>query len=435
VSALPDISGDLTSAPAAEPAALACSLFAEHRQRVYRHCLWSLRSPHDAEDAVQQTYVNAFRALQAGVRPRLEAPWLLQIARNVCLERRRSAARRARLETLAGPETLEAVPAADDGGRDSSDLRAALEALEPRQREALLLREWRGLSYTEIATVLELSQSAVESLLFRARRSLARALDEGKRLRASLNLGVLLTWRRAVMRTTAGKTAVVAACCGVAVVAAPVLPHGRARHDVRVPTGAPAHMPQVVQPTALEPGSSPARRRAVRPETPQAAVASRGSRPATPSGMSAAPGADGTQAGAPPLPGTDPTQSANRPTPRAAPVPATPMPLTAKPVAVEITTPAGAVTAGVDASVGAGGASARVGVSAPAGTNASASASATAEEQTAAGASTAAGGVAAASASTNADTFSGALDAGTTVTAPVTDTSVDTHVGVHVQTP
>jgi RNA polymerase sigma factor (sigma-70 family) len=47
-----------------------------------------------------------------------------------------------------------------------------------QQRRALLLREWRGLTYREIAAELELSQAAVETLLFRARRTLARGLDE-----------------------------------------------------------------------------------------------------------------------------------------------------------------------------------------------------------------------------------------------------------------
>ena len=56
-------------------------------------------------------------------------------------------------------------------------LETALGALTELQRQAIILREWRGLSYQEIAEELELSQSAVETLIFRARRSLARSLD------------------------------------------------------------------------------------------------------------------------------------------------------------------------------------------------------------------------------------------------------------------
>ena len=233
MSAAIDIGDDYATRCATDAASLACALFTRHRQHIYRECVFSLRSPHDAEDAVQQTYLNALRALQRGVRPRVEGAWLHEIARNVCRERKRNAARRGRLETTASPESLNdlAVSPAIPTEQQASQLRVALGRLEPRQREALLLREWRGLSYREIGGMLQLSQSAVEGLLFRARRSLARALEDGQRLRTTLNLVNLLAAFRTLRSGGAAKTAAIAACCAATVVAAPTLEKAVEHHQ------------------------------------------------------------------------------------------------------------------------------------------------------------------------------------------------------------
>ena len=73
------------------------------------------------------------------------------------------------------------------------------------QRRAILLREWQGLSYREIAAELELSQTAVETLIFRARRSLAKGLAEPqaraekRRAVRGADLGSLLTGLKSVL--------------------------------------------------------------------------------------------------------------------------------------------------------------------------------------------------------------------------------------------
>ena len=82
MSAVSDLSYELPRQRAPDAAALACSLFTRHQRRIYRLCLIRLGSRQDAEDALQQTFVNALKALQAGVRPHAEAAWLLEIARN-----------------------------------------------------------------------------------------------------------------------------------------------------------------------------------------------------------------------------------------------------------------------------------------------------------------------------------------------------------------
>jgi RNA polymerase sigma-70 factor (ECF subfamily) len=223
MSALGDI-GEVPREELDDPAALAWSLFEAHRARLQRQCARMLRSADDAEDAVQQTFLHALQALQAGTRPRVEAAWLSRIAHNVCIERLRAAGRRSRLETPTSPDAFETV-AAGHGEDERPDLAAALAAIEPRQREALLLREWRGLSYREIAGVLQLSQSAVEALIHRARRALARALEEGRSLRSLLGLGNLAGALRSLLPGGAAKTAGLAAGCCLAVVAAPRVEH------------------------------------------------------------------------------------------------------------------------------------------------------------------------------------------------------------------
>jgi RNA polymerase sigma factor (sigma-70 family) len=157
---------------------LAEDLFAEHSRRIYAYCLRRLRSPEEAEDAVQVTYLNACRSLKRGFRPDVAEAWLLKVAHNVCITRLRSSSRRARLEWPRDVGELEeVVPAPSGAGDELFGLENALATLPEQQRRAILLREWQGLSYREVAEELGLSQSAVEALLFRARRSLAAALE------------------------------------------------------------------------------------------------------------------------------------------------------------------------------------------------------------------------------------------------------------------
>jgi len=148
-------------------------LFERYAQQIYAFCLYRLGDRQDAEDALQSTFLNALRALERGVVPYAEAAWLFTIARNVCLTRRRSTFRRRRLESQAPLDDSVASPERET--EQLVDLTGALYGLPYRQRHALVLREWQGLDYSEIASELGLTQSAVETLLHRARRSLRAA--------------------------------------------------------------------------------------------------------------------------------------------------------------------------------------------------------------------------------------------------------------------
>jgi RNA polymerase sigma factor (sigma-70 family) len=216
-------------------------LYERHSQRVFRYCLAYLRKRDEAEDAAQTTFLHALRALRRGVVPNSESAWLLKIARNVCLTRFDSVKRRGNLELIQDPHVLAETATARPGANmDLLGLQAALERLPKRQRQAILLREWQGLSYAEIATELGLSTSAVETLIFRARRSLARELA-GEEKRRGLDLAGLLGWAKALFGGTAGKIAVGAAVVATMGVVGPLAEHPS--HDGSLPARQPLAMP------------------------------------------------------------------------------------------------------------------------------------------------------------------------------------------------
>jgi RNA polymerase sigma factor (sigma-70 family) len=160
-------------------AAAAAVLYRRYSGQIYGYCLHQLGSREEAEDAVQTTFMNAFRGLQRGVVPELESAWLFKIAHNVCLSRRRSSWRRRRVEVPNNFEVLqEVVPGREQVADELIRLQDVLEEMPENQRRAILLREWQGLMYREISNELGLSQAAVETLIFRARRALAQGLEQ-----------------------------------------------------------------------------------------------------------------------------------------------------------------------------------------------------------------------------------------------------------------
>ena len=90
----------------APQAAATEGLYERHAAKLQSYCLHQLGSREEAEDAVQTTYMNAFRALGRGIVPEAESAWLFKIAENVCLSRHRSSFRRGRVEI---PSDLQAI--------------------------------------------------------------------------------------------------------------------------------------------------------------------------------------------------------------------------------------------------------------------------------------------------------------------------------------
>jgi len=174
----------------AEASATTLRLYEHYGQRVLTFCLSRLQDREEAQDAAQTTFVYVLRALERGVVPRNELAWLLKIAENVCHSSRRSLGRRMAVTSSADVTELEAAAESlsAETNEQLRDLREALELLPENQRRAVLLREWQGLSYAEIADELSLSVPAVEALLFRARRSLAAYLERTRSRLGTLDL-------------------------------------------------------------------------------------------------------------------------------------------------------------------------------------------------------------------------------------------------------
>src|SRR3954464_2726756 len=150
-------------------------LYRRHVADVYRYSLAVLRNQADAEDVTQTTFMNAYRALERGEQPRTPQNWLIAIAHNVCRQRFRQAARRP--TEVAWDDDIADRLVEENAPVSGEDVRRALGHLAFNQRAALVMRELEGRSYAEIAEVLGLSVSAVETLIFRARRALREQLE------------------------------------------------------------------------------------------------------------------------------------------------------------------------------------------------------------------------------------------------------------------
>ena len=148
-------------------------LFHLHGRLVTGLCRGLLRNADEAEDAAQQAFLSAHGAFLRGAEPRDPAAWVATIARNECLARIRERMRRPLPVAGADTAVSSSDPVAEATRRaDMAALWRAVNALAPQQREAMLLREFGGLSYDELAVALGVSVPAVESLLFRARTKL-----------------------------------------------------------------------------------------------------------------------------------------------------------------------------------------------------------------------------------------------------------------------
>ena len=146
-------------------------LFERHHAPVLAFCQHMLGSRDEAEDAVQQTFIAAYRDFARGSEPRSPRAWLYGIARRRCLA--------ALAERRAQPDAGEAEMASDhfaSGIVARSELRAVfvdLAALPQDQREALVLAELGGLPHEEIAELLGCPREKVKALVFQARTALA----------------------------------------------------------------------------------------------------------------------------------------------------------------------------------------------------------------------------------------------------------------------
>jgi RNA polymerase sigma factor (sigma-70 family) len=147
-----------------------------YQPRLLGFCRQMLGSAEDAEDVLQEVFVNSYRAMLADEREINLRPWLYRIARNRCLNHLRK-------PTADAQESMDLVPALEASStaekvhnrEEFRQLLADVGKLPETQRSALLLREMDAMSYEEIAQAMETSVPSVKSLLVRARIALAEA--------------------------------------------------------------------------------------------------------------------------------------------------------------------------------------------------------------------------------------------------------------------
>ncbi len=147
-----------------------------YQGRLLGFCRQMLGSTEDAEDVLQEVFVNAYRAMLADEREINLRPWLYRIARNRCLNHLRK-------PTADAQESMDMVPMVEAAStaekvhnrEEFRQLLSDVGKLPETQRSALLLREMDAMSYEEIAQAMDTSVPSVKSLLVRARISLAEA--------------------------------------------------------------------------------------------------------------------------------------------------------------------------------------------------------------------------------------------------------------------
>jgi RNA polymerase sigma-70 factor (TIGR02960 family) len=172
-------------------------LAARHRRELHVHCYRMLASFDEAEDAVQETLLRAWRNRETFDGITLLRAWLYRIATNVCLDMLRSRSRHpTTLHSFAEVPGLQPYPdrLLDDlaSGADQPDevavkretielaFLAALQLLPPRQRATLIARDVLGWPAGETATLLETSVAAANSALQRARATMQEHMPEGR---------------------------------------------------------------------------------------------------------------------------------------------------------------------------------------------------------------------------------------------------------------
>ena len=164
-------------------------LYTRYQRRISAYVVGMVKDHGRAEDITQEVFISALRRMRATERPIAFKPWVYEIAKNACIDQFRRSRRTEEVsfdagEGLAGADqgrlvASEPTPdAAVDAKQQLEQLCGAFGGLSDSHYEILVLREFEGLSYSEIGDRMGLSRPGVESTLFRARKRLTVEYDE-----------------------------------------------------------------------------------------------------------------------------------------------------------------------------------------------------------------------------------------------------------------
>ena len=160
-------------------------LLRRHEKRVYAVALRSSGSPEDAEDITQEVFLRAWRSIEEFRGDSGFSTWLFRITMNLCVDHARHKHAQPQTQPLVMGEEESERPLPDtaptpeehlDNSELGRELAAALDEVSEEHRRIVLLRDVSGMSYTEIAEVLEISEGTVKSRLSRARIALRKVL-------------------------------------------------------------------------------------------------------------------------------------------------------------------------------------------------------------------------------------------------------------------
>jgi RNA polymerase sigma-70 factor (ECF subfamily) len=150
------------------------TLFRIHKNGIYNYAYKLLADADSAADVTQETFIRLYKKICENSHILDAGSWLFVVARNQCLTllRKRS--------NVSSWENLDDGSLSTPGNSDINRIRLqkAFARLNTRHREALILKEYQGFSYEEIAGIMELSVSAVRSLLYKARVGLKENFEK-----------------------------------------------------------------------------------------------------------------------------------------------------------------------------------------------------------------------------------------------------------------
>ena len=161
----------------------------KHKTQIYQHTLYLLGNRESAEDVTQETFIKAWEH-RTKLRPKTARSWMLKCAQNLCfnlLKRQKFQVHltdddtdvETALETLMHAHSGRSNPMPDEiviQQELKDSVHCAIKKLPPNMRSVIIMRELNGMSFKEIAAVLEQPEGTVKSLVFRARKKLRELL-------------------------------------------------------------------------------------------------------------------------------------------------------------------------------------------------------------------------------------------------------------------